>query len=98
MFQLITAIVAGAAALLAGIAAYNLYEKYVNYSLARTLALQKAQDERLTWDRIIVEEISRGNVSYVKLGIFNNGTKNAVLRINAEDISNDLSTGMILLS
>jgi len=98
MFQLIAAIVAGAAALLVGIAAYTLYEKYLNYSLARTLASQKVQEEGLTWDRIIVEEISRGNVSYVKLGIFNKGTKNAVLRINAEDISNDLSTGMILLA
>lgn len=98
MFQLITALLAGAAALVTGIVIYNLYVAYLSYSIARRLASEEIQGKSLAWDRVIVEEIERGNVSVVKLGIFNRGTKSAEIRIKADSISDDLTRGSILLT
>jgi hypothetical protein len=74
----------------------DLYEHYVNYSVAKKLAEENAREKSLSWDRIIVTEIEKGNVNYVRLGIFNRGEKKAEIRINTNRISDDLSEGMVL--
>jgi hypothetical protein len=85
-------------ALLVGVVVYNVYVQYLNYDLARALAEQKAREKSLSFDRVIVEAIERGDVNYVQLGIFNRGTRNAEIKINADRIGDDLSTGMVLWS
>ena len=95
MFQFLIALILGTAAALV---IYELYVGYLNYSIARSLSSEKVKEESLPWDKIIVEEIARGNVSYVKVGIFNRGDKQAEIKINSDNISDDLTTGSVLLT
>lgn len=90
-------LIAGIAALvIGGVIVYNIYVSYLNRKKARQISKNKAQELNRYISKAVVKEIEYGNISVVHIDLFNNSEKVSRLKIEADEVSDDLEEGDVL--
>ncbi len=82
-----------------GLVVYKIYEAYLDKQKAKEIALEKARNEtKNVISKAVVEELQKGNVNIVDIGLFSSNKKVAEVRIEAKSISSDLKKGDVLFN